>query len=192
MSISSETIERVNKFVKEQAQYHIDAAEMTYLEMLRMEAGLTKQKIGKELSRFKISSDQAKEAQSDMSLYMSHYINDLMSKGMSEQQAFAKAKEELSISGKPDFSADLQKRLEQYYKDFDPSEYEAVGLFYGGFAILGIVIGALSGYIISGGWQEFLLGGWIDILVGAAAGAVFGSGLGAICNAIVSVKKAGQ
>jgi len=189
MSISRETMEKIKQFAKGQARRYLDAAEMTYMEKLRKKTGQTKQKISKAMARFKNNSDQAIEAQNDMILYMSDYMNDLIAKGMSEQQAFEKAKEELSAGGKSDFNASLHERIEQYYETLDPSEYEAVGLLYGGFAIIGVAAGALAGYIISGGRQEFLLGGWIDVLIGTCVGAVIGTGLSLICHAVVSIKR---
>lgn len=78
MRFSRETEERINRFAKEQSQHYLDAAEMTYMEKLRRKTGQTQQKIGRKLSRFKGSPDQAREAQNDMILYMSDYMNDLI------------------------------------------------------------------------------------------------------------------
>lgn len=189
MSISNETQVKISKFAKEQAQHYLDAAEMTYIEKLRRKTGQTKEKIGRKLSKFKGSSEQSREAQNDMILYMSDYMNDLMSKGMSEQEAFEKAKKELSDTGDSDLHTDLHERFQQYYKNLSPADYEVIGLFYAGFTVIGMVIGALAGYVISGGRQEFLYGGWIDTIVGTFVGLLIGTGLALICNAIVGIKK---
>ena len=116
-----------------------------------------------------------------MILYMSDYMNDLVSQGLSEQEAFEKAKEKLSTSGDSDLHADLHARFRQYYENRDPADYEAVGLFYGGFVFLGIAIGSLVGFLTSGGVPAFLQDGWIYTLVGT----IIGMGLGQISHAIV-------
>ena len=189
MSFSEETRQKINQFAKEQAQLYLEEAEMTYLEKLRAKTSQTKRKIGKKLARFKNNSDQALDARNDMILYMSDYMNDLMSKGLSEQEAFAKAEEELSSSGNSDFHPELQERFRQYYENRDPADYEAVGLFYGGFMFLGIAVGALIGFLASGGVPAFLQEGWIYTLVGTGAGAIIGIGLGEISHALVISKR---
>jgi hypothetical protein len=185
MSFSLETQQRIEQFAREQSQHYLEKAEMTYLEKLRKKSGQTKRKIGRKLARFKSRSEQGREAQNDMLLYMSDYMEDLMSKGLSEQEALEKAKEELAASSESDRHADLRERFYQYYGDRDPADYEAAGLLYGGFLILGVAAGALVGYALSGGRQEFLNSGWVDTLIGAGAGALLGIGLGLISNAII-------
>lgn len=189
MSFSNETKQKIDQFAKEQAQHYLEEAEMTYLEKLRATTSRTKRKIGRKLARFKGSSDQAIEARNDMLLYMSDYMNDLMSKGLSEQEAFEKAKEELSNSGDPDSHSDFHERIRQYYENRDPSDYEAVGLLYGGFMFLGIAIGSLIGFLTSGGVPAFFQSGWIYTLVGTGAGAIIGIGVGEISHAIVITMK---
>jgi len=185
MSFSLEAQQRIEQFAREQSQHYLEEAEMTYLEKLRKKSGQTKRKIGRKLARFKGRSEQGREAQNDMILYMSDYMEDLMSKGLSEQEALEKAQEELAASSESDRHADLRERFCQYYWDRDPADYEAAGLLYGGFLILGIVVGALVGYVLSGGRQEFVNSGWVDTLIGAGAGAILGIGLGLISNAII-------
>jgi len=189
MSISRETQEKINKFAKEQSQNYLNAAEMTYMEKLRKKAGQTKQKIGTKMLRFKGASSFAHEAHNDMILFMSDYMSDLMSRGLSEQEAFEKAKEELAASEETNLNINLEERFQQYYENRNPADFEAVGLFYGGFLFIGIIIGALVGYAISGGRQEFLSGGWIDTLVGIGAGALLGIGFGEISHAVITVKR---
>ena len=188
MSFSRETQERINQFAKEQSRHYLNAAEMTYIEKLRNKAGHTKKKLGIKLSKFKGNSSQTFEAQNDMVLFMSDYMNDLMSTGLSEEQSFEKAKVALAASEDSTLNTDIQERFRQYYENRNPADYEAVGLFYGGFLFVGIIIGALIGYIMSGGRQEFLNGGWIDTVVGAGAGALLGIGIGEICHASISLR----
>ncbi|MCL2338258.1 MAG: hypothetical protein FWC60_12670 [Firmicutes bacterium] len=190
MSFNQEIQAKINQFAKEQARHYLDAAETTYLEKLRDKTDYAKEKVKQKLSQFKDTSDQAKEAQNDLIIYMSDYMSDLMSQGLTEEEAFAKAKEELSASSASDLSSDIEERFHQYFANLDPAEYETIGLFYGGFIIIGLVAGALIGYTLSGGRVEFLNGGWINTLVGAAAGLLIGVGLGLLSNGIfVSRKK---
>lgn len=190
MSISHETQQRVNQFAKEQSRYYLDAAEMTYMEKLRRKTDSTKRKINTRLARFKGSSGQAIDAQNDLILYMSDYISDLVAKGVSEQEAYEKAEDELAATGDSDFHSTIQERYRQYYENYDPASLETAGLLYGGFVTLGMVIGALAAYILGGGRQEFLNGGWIDTLIGAGAGILLGAGLGQISHAIIaSIKR---
>ena len=188
MSFSHETQEIINEFAKEQSGYYLDAAEMTYMEKLRKKAGQNKQKAGRKLSRFRQKSIHSIEAQNDLILFMSDYINDLISKGLTEQEALAKAREELAASGEAEPNIELRERYQQYFENQDPAIYQAVGLFSGGFLFVGLITGALIGYIISGGRQEFLSGGWIDTLIGTGAGALFGIGLGEISHAVITVR----
>lgn len=189
MSFSNETQQKINQFAKEQSQLYLEEAEMTYLEKLRRNTNKTKNKIGAKLARFKGSSAQGIDAQNDMILYMSDYMNDLMSKGMTEQDAFKKAKEELAAPGVSDIRTDIRERYCQYYENRDPRDYEAIGLLHGGFTIIGLAIGAVIGYSVGGGWHTFLDGGWVDTVIGSIAGVMIGEGIALICNAIIEMIK---
>ena len=63
---------------------------------------------------------------------------------------------------------------------------ETEGLIYGGFIIIGIAAGALSGYFC-GGHKKFLSGGWADTFAGSMAGLMIGIGLGKIVNAVLHI-----
>ena len=64
---------------------------------------------------------------------------------------------------------------------------ETEGLIYGGFIIIGIAAGALSGYFCGGGHKKFLSGGWADTFAGSMAGLMIGIGLGKIVNAVLLI-----
>ena len=64
---------------------------------------------------------------------------------------------------------------------------ETEGLIYGGFIIIGIAAGALSGYFCGGGHKKFLSGGWADTFAGSMAGLMIGIGLGKIVNAVIHI-----
>ena len=185
MSFSHETKQKINQFAREQAQRYLQEAEMTYLEKLRRKTGQAKQKLEKRLARFKGSSEQGREAQNDLIVYMSDYMSDLMSQGLSEQEAFEKAKEELTSQGNSNIHLELHERFEQYYENLNPADYEAIGLFYGGFMFFGIAAGTMIGFITSGGVPTFSEEGWIYTLVGTGAGIVTGLGFGLISHALI-------
>lgn len=188
MSYSEETQKRIKQFAKEQAPRYLETAEMTYMEQLQVKARQMKHKIGRKLARFRSTSDQVVDAQNDMILYMSDYLNDLMAQGLSEQEAFEKAKQQLLASSDSDRNADLHERLRKYYEDADPAAMEAIGLVYGGMLFLGIAIGGLTGLLIGGGIPSFLAYGWIYTLVGIAVGAFIGLGIGLLGNALIVAK----
>jgi len=150
MNSSRETKEKINRFARIHSQSYLQEAEMTYLEKLFKKGGQTKHKINKQLSKFKSRSDQGKEAQDDMILYMGDYMADLVSQGLTEQEAFEKASEELKFANDSEQSLDLNERFQQYYETRNPSDYEAIGLFYGGFLFLGQGVGGLIGFLSSG------------------------------------------
>jgi len=54
---------------------------------------------------------------------------------------------------------------------------------------LGVAIGALFGFISSGGKGMFCSGGWIDTLIGVIVGGIIGTGFGLISNAIIVLRK---
>mgnify|MGYP007054061665 CR=1 FL=1 len=64
---------------------------------------------------------------------------------------------------------------------------ETEGLIYGGFIIIGIAAGALSGYFCGGGHKKFLSGGWADTFAGSMAGLMIGIGLGKVVNAVLHI-----
>lgn len=64
---------------------------------------------------------------------------------------------------------------------------ETEGPIYGGFIIIGIAAGALSGYFCGGGHKKFLSGGWADTFAGSMAGLMIGIGLGKIVNAVLHI-----
>jgi len=189
MNFSDEVREKIKQFAKEQSQHYLEEAEMTYLEKLHHKIGQTKSRFTNKLSKLKSHSNVSLDVQNDLILYMSDCMKDLMEKGFSEQEAFERAKEELKYSSESTRTADLHDRFAEYYKNYDPADYEVIGLFDAGFMFLGLSIGALSGFIASGGREMFLSGGWIDTLIGGAAGIIIGLGIGQISHAIIVLKK---
>ena len=189
MNFSEETRRKIDGFAEEQSKYYLDAAEMTYMEKVRFKTEATKHKIDAKMARFKSRSEKAVEAQNDLTLYMSDYMGDLMSQGMSEQEAFEKAKVELEVSSGTDASAGLRDRYNEYYANLDIAAHEAIGLFYAAFVTLGLVLGALIAFLISGGRTQFTGGGWIDTLIGGGVGLLLGVGCAQLSHAIIAGRR---
>lgn len=188
-NLSDEIREEIKQFAREQSQHYLEEAEMTYLEKLQHKIGQTKSKFANKLSKLKSRSNVSLDVQNDLIIYMSDYMKDLMEEGLSEQEAFERAKEELKYSNESARAADLHDRFAEYYKNYDPADYEVIGLFDAGFMFIGLSIGALSGFISGGGRGMFLSGGWIDTLIGGVAGIIIGLGIGQISHAIIVLKK---
>lgn len=182
MSFSRDIQEKISQFAKEQSDFYLDDAEMTYMEKLRRKSDRTKEKINAKLAKLKNNSAQSREAQDDMILYMSDYMDDLMSQGLSEQEAFEKASEELSFASKTSQSVSLQDRFMKYYETQDLAVMEAVGLYYGAGVIIGTILGAVAGLLL-GATLFTAVSFWIPIVVGAVIGGGLGVGFGMIMNA---------
>ncbi|NLT95836.1 MAG: hypothetical protein GXW85_09970 [Clostridia bacterium] len=189
MSFSNEIREKIKQFAREQSRHYLEEAEMTYLEKLKYKTGQLSSKVTANLAKLKSRSNLSIEAQNDLILYISDYMKELMEEGLSEEEAFERAKEEFKFRSETIESADLQKRFAQYYENLDPARYEAIGLFYAGFMFFGVSIGALIGFLGSGGKEMFNAGGWIDTLIGVLAGGIIGIGFGLISHGIIVLKK---
>jgi len=188
MSFNRETEERIQRFAQVQSQNYLEEAEMTYLEKLRRKSYQTKDKITRKASRFKRRSDIGLDAQNDMVLYMSDFMADLVSQGLSEQEAFEKASEALKLGSGSEQSAYMDERLRQYIESRDPAEQETIGGFFGGFTLIGLTLGGLIGFLCGGGRTAFLSGGWIDTLIGVGVGLLIGTGLGLIAQGLITLK----
>ncbi len=187
MSLSQETHQKIQEFAEEQSQHYIEAAEMTYLEQLKKNTTNAKHSLRKELAKFRPSSKQTQEARNDLVVYMADYMNDLIAQGSTEAEAFAKAKEALTRQDTNQY-ADMNARFLEYYLNMDPAEQEVIGLYYGGLTVIGMVLGALVGFLLSGGKNAFMTGGWQDTLIGFGVGTMIGVGLALICNAVIVSK----
>ena len=78
MELSKETMESIQKFAKEQASKNLSNAELSVFERVAKKGDIAKSKVMKNISKLKVTSDQAKDATNDLTLYMSDYIADLM------------------------------------------------------------------------------------------------------------------
>lgn len=78
-----------------------------------------------------------------------------------------------------------KSKLSDWYNEVS----EPVGLFYGGFMILGAITGGALAFWVNGGVSEFLEYGWINALVGIGVGGLIGLSLGLITNGILVFRK---
>ena len=133
----------------------------------------------------------------EIKAYLSEGIIDLKTEGYSEEEALRLTLEKFD-------EAELQESFQDFMKEFDDfgmEEYrmkskewylengETIGLFYGGFTILGVTIGACIGFLASGGIPLFLNMGWIYTLIGAVLGAMIGVGCGLIAQGMIVARK---
>lgn len=170
MSLSKETQENIRRFAGEEAGKHLSNAEISYFERLGRKSDQVKDKLLRKMSKFKLTSRQTLEARDDLTLYMSDYVTDLVEQGHTEEEALAMAKTALKADSDSDQAADIRDRYVEYYLSQNPADYEAVGLFYGGFLFLGLGFGGLIGFLSGGGREAFLSGGWLDTLIGVGVG----------------------
>ncbi|MCL2183403.1 MAG: hypothetical protein FWB85_08045 [Chitinispirillia bacterium] len=68
------------------------------------------------------------------------------------------------------------------------TDNEVVGLFYGGFVLIGLSIGTFAGFMVGGGREEFLTTGWVETLIGTATGLLLGVGAGLISHGVFAYK----
>jgi len=148
MNLSRETQEDIRRFASEEAGKHLNSAEISYFERLGRKTGQTKDKIIKKMSKFKLTSQQTMEARDDLTLYMSDHIADLVEQGHTENEALEMAKAALKADSGSDQSADIRDKYMEYFQSRNPAMDEAVGLYYGGFSLLGIIVGAVAGLLL--------------------------------------------
>jgi hypothetical protein len=185
MTLSNETQSRISEFAKDQSHHYLDAAQMTYLEKLQRKMRTTKHKATRKLNRFKSRSEQSIEAHDDMTLYMNDYVEDLISQGLSEEEAFSKAQADLAHDSDSDLATDIQERyvnqLTEYFAHQDPSLQEAIGLYYAAGVLIGLVLGTLAGLAVGLLYLGDLF--WIGAIVGFVAGLLLGVGVAMLFNA---------
>lgn len=133
----------------------------------------------------------------EIKTYLSDGISDLKAEGYTEKEA-------LQITLEKFEDAELQDNFTDFmneFNDFGMEEHkmkaqqlhmengEILGVYYGGFTILGMTIGGLLLFLTSGGVPEFLDSGWIYTLIGLGVGTLIGIGCGLISHGIVMSKR---
>ncbi|GIP41277.1 hypothetical protein J31TS4_45570 [Paenibacillus sp. J31TS4] len=176
MNFSEETKDSIRRFAREQAGRHLSSAELSYFEQLGRKSGQTKEKLLKQMAKFKLTSDQTMEARDDLTLYMSDYVADLMEQGHTEKEALRLAKQALASDSQSDQAADLQDKYMRYYLDRDPAVDETIGLYYAGFLMLGLVLGIVGGIFLAlyvfpdRFWPSLIFTSLLGVLAGLACG----------------------
>lgn len=173
--LSDETRGKIDKFAVEQAGYYLDDAEKTYIEKLKSKGITAKNKLQAKAAKFKLKSASVSNAKNDMVEYMTDYINDLTAGGMDESEAYLKAAENLKYDGQKSEQGFAEK-FNKYYEEMSPAAYEAIGLYYGAFVIIGLIFGAVCGAALA----VYVFN--INAVAGAVSGALAGLFLGAACG----------
>ncbi len=144
----------------------------------------------KEISFEKYVQDYKKHNKADKSefeeeirTYLSDSIIDMMNEGMAEGEALEKT---ISQFDEAEFMPDMEEFMKEF-NDFGMkmdaewyAKHEAIGVFYGAFVVLGLVIGLMIGYIV--------VGGWINTIVSGVFGTLIGVGLGLLSQGIITFK----
>jgi hypothetical protein len=68
-------------------------------------------------------------------------------------------------------------------KNISTDDY-IIGLFYGGFVLIGMSVGSFVGFMIGGGREDFLTTGWVETMIGTVTGLALGVGLGLLAHAV--------
>lgn len=182
MNLSSQTKQQIERFSKEQSRHYLESAELSYLQKIQQKGKVTREKLESKIKKITGNSTQNKEAQEDMMLYMTDYIMDLVANGMSEQEAFERAQQDLAFQSGSTQAGNLEDKYRQYYETQDIALMEAIGLYYGAGTLLGVTIGGVTGLIL-GNVLFSDVAFWIPIGVGALVGVVLGASFGMLMNA---------
>ena len=183
---------RIEQFSREQSHYYLDRAQMTYWEKLQDKVERTRGKVSHKLDRFKLRSNQSMESQADLTTYMTDFVNDLMAQGLSADEAYAQAAQELAYNSGSNRADELSDRYyHEYFSTFEQMEWQDLipngssaigfGLYYSGGVLVGSVLGALIGLLI--GLNFFVELFWVAVIIGLLSGAIFGVGCAMLIHA---------
>ena len=184
MSYSPELQKKIEEFADEQSQYYLESAEKGYLVELKHKGKATVKKLEDKMKSITGNPVRKKEAKDDLILFMSDFISDLIDGGMSEQEAFEKAKYELNPQHTSQYTMSLEEKIKKHYEFFDPNQMETIGLYYASGVIIGAVLGAFVGLLLG----KFLFSEiefWIPVVTGAVSGILLGVGVGMLMNASI-------
>lgn len=193
-SLSRETQEKIDQMVERVARKagYTGKENWSYKEHIQvmyeqqyLQAKFEKLKKKLEKNRKKIfNTDFAEEIRT----YLQDGLIDLMNEGYTEEEA-------LKITLEKFDEADLKENFDEFAKSFEDFgmqyEYElakwytkngeAIGLFYSGFLILGMAVGAFLGYLFGHTW--------INTLIGLGLGTFIGIAFGLFSHAILAMKR---
>ena len=193
MSIGEETKRKMGEFAAEQSRLYLDDAELSYREKLWRKGRQAREKMAARVDRFRKTSRKSDDARDDMVIYMADFIDDLTSQGLSEEEAFEKAKEQLTFQNETQHGRTLKEKFADYYRDMPPGAHEAIGLYYAGFMLLCGILGGIAGTFVPLGilteaswpWMYSETVRWWPVIVSAALGAGIGLALAMIKHASI-------
>lgn len=180
--LSTKTEKEIQKFVNNISIHSgiVSTKDMTYVEEIKMNINNAKKDMKQSIEQFKVdtknfliklrfSSNKNDDFQEEIQSHITDHVEELVFKGMTEEDAL---KVVLSEFAEIDFSElkPIEKEGETMIQD--EKMYEAVGLFYGGFLILGGAIG-------------FITASWLGLILGM----VIGIGLGCVAHGLIVALK---
>lgn len=187
MKFDRDIQEKVTRFAREQSQFYLEEAEMSYIDQLRRKSRMTVDKAKAKVDKYFGKSKKSQEAEDDLALYMSDYMSDLVSKGMSQEEALERAEGELKFNSENTMTEEIQTKYQQYYESTPLHIYEAIGLIYGAACVFGIVLGGAVGLVLGAAvFTETAL--WIPTVIGIGAGALLGSAVGMVFHVTTILK----
>lgn len=191
--LSHEASEKIDKMVERVARKagYTGRENMTYKELLQAKFEQKKNKLEHKFNKYrhKFSMKSTnKDFSEEIKTYLQDGLADLMNEGYSEEEALKLTMEKFD-------EAELNESFDDFVEAFGgfgmknyneianwySKEGEAIGLFYAAFTVLGIGIGALTGYILG----HTL----VNTLIGTGIGFFIGVGLGLLSNAVIAVKR---
>lgn len=180
--LSSKTVKEIQKFVKTMTINSgiISSDNMTYLEEVKMNINNAKQEMKQNVEQFKadtkdfllklrVSSIKNEEFQEEVQTHIMDHVKELVENGINEEDALKIVLNEFegidfTEINKTEGVSQMMSKNEQMY--------EAIGVFYAGFLIIGGAVG-------------FLKGG----ATGAIIGAIIGIGLGNVSHGLTVILK---
>jgi len=173
MELSKEIIESIERFAEKEAQEHLSDEKLNLLERLSKKGN---------------KAAEIQEASDELATYMKEYIKDLLEHGISEEVAFEMVKEKLVVEQEKEYEEESPYEYNKYYMDMDidMARQEALGLYFAGFALLGISIGSTIGLLL--GLTVFSDKFWTTFGVCTGLGTLMGVSLAMLKNAAIIMK----
>lgn len=181
--IDDELAAEIEEFARRESRRYLDQAKTTYAERALGKSARAKAKLDARIARLRWTSDEARDAQSDMAQFVADHVEELVKRGTDPRDAFEDAKRALSAEAEPLEDASARWWLEA---QGDPAAASAAGMALAGVTLVAMAGGAILGFALGGGRSGFLAGGWIDTLVGFGVGTLIGAGLGLVLHGLMS------
>lgn len=163
--------------------------QQSYYEQLQQKLTETKTKAENKLHKVKIKLGMAKtmpDFAEEIRGYLKDGLLDLIAEGHTEEQALALTLDKFNQTEMDSDFDGLMRAYNQFGLEEETMHqrqnvpYDAIGVFYGAYFILGITTGGLLGWLLGNGWA--------DIIGGIAVGLGFGLGLGVLTMAILMLR----